>query len=354
MTPWTSTRNLHWGAGLRHGVIGVVAGIAMGFAGCQSTPKPSPGTAQAPRRIDPGATVESAPSKGPRAASVTYAEVASAYNTRIRRLECVTANAEIHVESRDNEGKAVENNAEGFLLLVRPRKVSLRIDKVSQTYFVLGSDSSRYWWLDLSGEKRLGLVGLHRLASPQSAAAFGVPVYPLDLLEMLGVMPLPEDESSLNLVVPTLRKDGRLEIVLPGRGREWGSKRYVLDRVTFLPVKIELLDAKGGIAASGELSRWVDVTVEGEALSGAAMPSNLDVDLPGMPAKVMMRLNDVKNPGVDKIKSANFDLERLKGIYRVDEFYALDEAPKPGTAQSPTRSSDEPRGGSNIERGGDR
>lgn len=299
-------------------------------------------------------TAESAQSKGPRATGVTYAEIASAYNARIRRLECVTANAEIHVESRDNDGKAVENNAEGFLLLVRPRKVSLRIDKVSQTYFVLGSDSSRYWWLDLGGEKRVGLVGLHRLASPQSAAAFGVPVYPLDLLELLGVMPLPEDEASLDLVVPTLLKDGRLEIVLPGRGREWGSTRYVLDRVSFLPMRIELLDARGGIAAAGVLSRWVDVTVEGEALTGAAMPGNLDVDLPGMPAKVTMRLNDVKNPGVDKIKSANFDLERLKGIYRVEQFYSLDEAPKPGTAQSPTRPGDGSRGGLNIERGGDR
>lgn len=268
--------------------IGVLAGMAS-LVGC------------AQNKPGPGPTPE--PNTGP---LPKVQDVIAKYNARVARLEAVESPVELVVRATDAEGKETKEQGEGNLKMVRPRKIALRIDKVAQTFFWLGSNDEKYWWFDLRGDEKVALVGTHAKATPQVAARFGLPVHPVDLLDLAGVAPLEGMESA----TISWAKDGKQVVVeLPGR---WGVKRMTIDPASGEASAAVILDASGNIVVSSRLENYELVPVRGEAGAAARMATRLFAEVPSAKATVELLIHTPANNGATRIKAANFDYSDLK------------------------------------------
>ncbi len=283
----------------------LLAGVASlaGLAGCELGPK------------GPATPVNSATMPLP-----SYSAVSERYNQRVARLDKVWARISIRVTGVDKEGNKVDEQAEGHLQVIRPDKLALSITKVGETYFYLGSNEQVYWWLDLHEDKK-ALVGRHEKATPQLAARFDVPVHPLDLLELLGITPLPPGAAAAT----AWSRDGRLlEVTLPGR---WGKRHLSLDPATFQPRYIELLDSRGKVLVAAELEDPQPVVVRCDSAT-PPMASLYNIDIATSGTHITLRLYDPENR-CDRQKLTPFDFDALLKAYGVTAIERLDDPPPP-------------------------
>jgi hypothetical protein len=276
------------------------------------------------RAITPGgsAPIERATQHPP-----AYAEVAKGYNARVRRLEALRASADVVLDTIDDSGKPKSHQAEASLQFLRPHKVSLKISKVSNEIFLLGANGESYWWLDLSGDEKVALVGTVSKATRESGQAFGVPVHPLDFVELLGIQPLPE--AMAGGAAPATRgvvrwtTDGRsVAVTMPARE---GFKRLILDPSDYTPRRIELLDDVFRTVVSATHEKYQRVNVVGDAGAGAWMPSRIAIEVPANKARLDLTLFNIVNPGESKIKPMVFDMQGLIRDRDIQRVISLDE-----------------------------
>lgn len=248
-----------------------------------------------------------------------YEAIREKYNERCQGLDKLRCPANLTIESPgDKAGERRTDQVEANLQFVAPSRIALRVDKVGQTLAYLGCDETRYWWLDLGNPKR-ALVGEHAKASPKSAATFGIPVHPLDLIDLLGVLPLPESGASA-----AWNGDAtKWVITLPARGAGWGVRRIEIDPATALPTRVEVFDAKGRLAASAELSEFVPVRVRGDVFSRAMMASRYKVEIPATDAKVSVSVSQPENPA-ERMRAGVFDLGLLIESYGIEDVRGVD------------------------------
>jgi hypothetical protein len=252
-----------------------------------------------------------------------YAQVAGAYNARVVRLERLACPVGVVVHAKDDRGNPLREQVEGNLQLALPANVALRLDKVGQTVFYLGSNETKYWWFDLTGDKS-ALVGSHAKATPEAVASFGLPVHPLDLLEVLAIKPIPADgsEQATHATLAWSKNGKYLGLTLPGR---WGGqRRFWLDPKTYDPVRVELIDKSGGVAVAGALSRYAPVEVAGDATVHPLMATQFDVELPTQQATAVLTLVRPENPG-DAQRPKLFDLDGLLKYYRIQKVVDIDQ-----------------------------
>lgn len=244
-------------------------------------------------------------------------DVIARYNARVARLEAVESPIELVVTGVDAQGKPTKNQGEGNLKMVRPRRVALRIDKVSQTIFWLGSNDEKYWWFDLGGDEKVALVGTHAKATPEVVSRFGLPVHPADLLDLAGVAPL---EASGAATIRWASGPG-VVLELPGR---WGVKRLTIEPTSGEASKVEMLDSNGNVVASSTLEKYERVPVRGDAAAEARMATRLIADIPGARATVELLIHTPVNNGEARIKAANFDYDDLKSRMGIQREVDLD------------------------------
>jgi hypothetical protein len=257
-----------------------------------------------------------------RGAAPSYATVATAYNARVVRLEKLACPASVVVHYKDGKGNPLSEQVEANVQVALPASVAVRLDKVGQTVFYLGSNDTRYWWFDLTDEKT-ALVGLHEKATPEAVASFGLPVHPLDLLEVFAIKPIPPagTEQATHAALAWSKDGHYLGLTLPGR---WGGqRRFWLDPESFDPVRVELLDKNGVFAVSAALSRYLKVDVNGDTTVHPRMASDFQVDLPRQQATVSLRLAGPQNPG-EAQKAKLFDVDALIKYYRIQKVYDID------------------------------
>lgn len=273
---------------------------AAGLAGCELGPKAGPAVTTANTPLP------------------SYPAVAERYNQRVARLDKVWARISMRVTGTDKEGNKIDEQAEGHLQVVRPDKLALSITKVGETYFYLGSNEQQYWWIDLHEDKRV-LVGRHESATPQLAARFDVPVHPLDLLELLGITPLPPGAATAT----AWSRDGRtLEVALPGR---WGKRHLFLDPTTLQPRRIELRDTRGKLLVAADLEAPQPVVVRCDSAT-PPMASLYKINIATTGANITLRLYDPENR-CDRQKLTPFDLDALIKAYGVTTIERLDDKP---------------------------
>lgn len=316
----------------RRAILGAVSGmvaLAAMLAGCE-------GTGGRGSTAKPGPIV--VPTKDP----PPYAEIAKAYNARVRRLEALRASADVVLDTVDDKGKASSHQAEASLQFVRPQKVSLKISKVSNEVFLLGANTESYWWLDLSGDEKVALMGTVSKATRESGRAFGVPVHPLDFVELLGIQPLPEMMASG--AAPSTRgvvrwtADGRsVALTMPARE---GFKRMILDPTDYTPERIELLDDVFRPVVSSRHEKYQRVNVVGEAGAGAWMPTRIAIDVPASQTKLDLTLFNLTNPGAEKIKPMVFDMQGLIRDRDIQRVISLDERARAKASTSAAFSGD--------------
>ena len=302
-----------------------VAGALAGFVACAMIQ--AVGCGSADKITDGGAAATRA--------TPSYATVASGYNARVAGAERLTSQISviIEAEARDESGAVTgrtRDQLEGNLSIVRPQRVALRLDKVGQNVAYLGCDERSYWWFDMAGKEPTAIVGTHRNATPRDAADFGLPVHPLEFIELLGVLPLPSspvaalrDAKSPPLQAPAVRwsKDGRLlEVTAASR---WGTRKFTLDPVTYEPSRIDLLDERGALAVGSVLSRFAPAAIEGKPGSGVPIATKVELSIPANTTRVLMVLADPRIPL--KVRPKAFDVTALIEAYSIKNFIDHDE-----------------------------
>ena len=291
-------------------VMACMAAMLALVVGCASTPK-------GPQPVAEGTPVPA------------YADIAARYNARVAPLEHISAATVTRVWYTDESGQQREDQIEGRMTLVRPSDVYLRFDKLGETYAMLGSNSERYWWMEL-GQTRTAWVGSHERAAPDRVADFGVPVHPINLIELLGVSPLPEVADA---AATAWSPDRRHVQVSVARGA--GHVRLTLDRATLEPVRIELLNPDGETMLASDLSTYVPVDIFGyRPPPRVAGEVNITLTQP-QAVRIRLRMAEpATSPRQPRRDLFNFDL--LVDRYRVGEIISLDDD-APHAALAPER-----------------
>jgi|GEM_PF-652796 len=240
----------------------------------------------------------------------SYAELASAYNARVAPLETLWARTNVQVVQRTARGRETRDQGEGFLQLQRPRRLALQLGKIGETFFYLGSNETVYWWFDmLDRDNRRATLGRHEDATPEVIARFGVPLHPLDLLDVLPVTPLPEAGGSV-----AWRADGRAyRVRIPARS---GEKLLDLHPSTLALMGAAVRARTGELLLTAEVQGERNVTLP-TGLPGPSIPFRYVIDLPGIEAQVRMSVWD---PEVRRLADLPFDPLALLERYRIPEW----------------------------------
>lgn len=260
-----------------------------------------------------------------------YERIAAIHNARVSKLTRIAGGANVGFKGVDADGERISEQGEGFFRLVTPRKLYLTVGKAGQTGFELGSNDTEYWWIDV--QKPMAVVGSHAKYSGRVARRAGLPIHPLDMLELSGLTPLPTVfEGAARPVVTWVAapKDVPGGQLVEIRLRETGRSGTVRTRVLgFTPGTYELrtaryVDSAGRTMALAELSDYGDVKDAAEGVAIGRIATRVVVSDATRGTEVTLWLYDLEdNPR--KIKDRMFDFGALCREYRVDEIVSLDE-----------------------------
>ncbi len=247
--------------------------------------------------------------------------ILDAQNQRVDGLTSLWARITLRVDGKLANAKLNKEEAEGYLQVVLPRKVAVQINKVGSTYFYLGSNDELYWWLDLTEAKR-GYFGRHAKATPDTVDQFGLPVHPLDLIELLAITPIDAgtlaEDSQHGAHWST---DGKL--VWYDTTARAGTKRVLVDPKTLLPEFVELLDSSGKVIVSSELSKYTEYQSLSKPTARPSVPARCIVRVPRSELTITINLND---PNGRQPKPVAFDFIKLATeLYPVPKLIDLDK-----------------------------
>lgn len=241
-------------------------------------------------------------------------ELVRLHDARLERLDRLWARISIVVEGVDRNGAPVREQAEGFLMVVRPDRAAVIITKLGDTYFYLGSNAEQFWWIDV--EKKHAVVGRQGTDDVLRVSEFGVPVPPSELPSLLGLTRLaPLGEFSVARV-PAGAALSRS-----------ASRQVVVDPVTGAPRAVVVRDARGGVIMESRLSGEERVVL----LEGGAEPriaQRAIVSLPATKVRVTMTLYEPQNRGA-RMPMAAFDLPGLLERHGVASVQRIDQAAPP-------------------------
>lgn len=249
-----------------------------------------------------------------------YADVMASYNARVGAITRLSSPVSVVIESDRSDGSGrTRDQLDGNLSVMPPLHTALRLDKAGINAAYLGSNDFAYWWFDLSGSEPLAMGGSHLKATREDAKDFGLPVHPLEFIELLAVLPLPVDQPGEGALAWS--KDGRALLVsAPSR---WGTRRFTLDPVTFEPSAIDLLTDTGKLAVGAKLSAFKPAYIEGKPGVSALVPTKVELMLPENNTRVLLVIASPRIPL--KINPRVFELSGLIESYSVKKFIDHDE-----------------------------
>lgn len=274
----------------------VVLGVLLCMCACRS----------GPRAGDGGGAVPS------------YEVVAAGYNARVAPLERIWCTTTLQVWYPNEQGEQDRAQVEGRLGYIRPHRVSLTMEKLGEMYGALGCNEREYWWLERN-EERLARVGQMAKVSPERIAQLGLPVHPLDLVEAVGLSPLPETGGATRW-----SEDGKSVVVTtPGR---MGERRMWVDPARFEPTRVELTGGGSETVMVADLASYQPVALPPGATASVRMATRITARSRVRDGELRVVLT-LGEPEVrrDRPRDAVFELERLLAAYRISRVERLDD-----------------------------
>ncbi len=261
-----------------------------------------------------------------------YADLAARYNARLEGLDQLWSRTVITVTYVAQEGeKPRTEQIEGHFNFQRPRGLVLTFMKAGQMGGVLASGtlddgSEGFWWIDLQKEPRLALVGHADRIDPKRRRELGLPVDPRDLIEILGLMPLPSDERKVEYQLAG--KGPEVYVDVAGRS---GRTRHCIDSATALPVWIGIMDGDS-IRAGTRFSKHEPVAWRALPRAGTEawrVPTDVKLDLSASGLlEARMTLSEPESGNPKRPRSDVFQFKTWVEAYNVREIESLDQ-PRP-------------------------
>jgi hypothetical protein len=273
-----------------------------------------------------------------------YQQLAHTYNARIEALPRLWARTTGRIWYLDPDGRRQTDQAEGHLQFMAPERLLLTFGKVGHTGAILGSNRQQYWWIELDRQRR-ALIGAHARATPDRITELGLPIYPRDVIELLGIMPLPLETHTTSIAWSDPAAPARLLVVTtplpplavtdsagdqPPGIDSTGLRRLFLDPSTFEPARIEILDTRGQLRAVAQLSAYQRIAIPGAGpeVPRPNIPTEIYIASADENTTMRLRISDAEI-GRNRPAESIFDLDRLLAHYGVREIIDLDTQPVP-------------------------
>lgn len=237
----------------------------------------------------------------------SYAEVAARYNERAAMLDRVWARCSAAFRFEDQDGKERSEQGEGHLQMVQPDRFALSVGKLGEILLWVGGDRERYWLIQRIDEK-VAYVGRYSELTPEKASAIGLPVYPNEMMRLLGVVPMATDADA---IVYRYRDGDIVVSILAGASEDGSEARwfYKLDATNFEPRAVRLKVGRRVILESA-LSDYIRVEKEGTALGPRIAKRSLLTYKP-TGASMNIQIDDTVSDGKGKLRGSVFDFDGL-------------------------------------------
>ena len=260
----------------------------------------------------------------------TAAAFAAAHNARVAGLSRLWSRTTVRIAGTDADGQRVDEQVDGRLFVELPANLHMRISKLGEPYFLLGSNAAQFWWFDLSKDDRPASIGSHANATRAQVQRFGLPVHPLDLVELLAVSPITPQALADPAAVTRRVSEREAELDLPAR---WGRLRLRFNTDSLLPVAVTLVDEKGRTAVRSELQEFDPLPVlvgdgNGPKIEHRAI-LHLAPDPDAPPGPKLVITLDLEFEA-KRINPDLFDLDVQKAQQNVRTIRSLDPAPPAG------------------------
>ena len=249
-------------------------------------------------------------------ADITYAQLREGYNANLDQLGTLWCRTDVVIEWReqDEDGNSVDRRekGDGKLMYRSPQDTALLVEKLGQIYLWAGSDEQCYWLFDVvDSEKKVGYRGTYAKLGQPGTRRFPLPVRADLVPQLIGLVPLPESGSAVELYA------GQYLIDLPG-------KRMLIDPKTFRPTRVDLTNKAGYSVLTAKLEgRFI---VEVPNVPNARRPKiceRAEVYVAGYSSKLTVAMDyATANPG--KVNDQMFDFDKLKKGLKVERVISLD------------------------------
>jgi hypothetical protein len=255
-------------------------------------------------------------------AAPDFRNAAAAYNERIESLGRFRAQATVQFRYGGKDGETRVEQPEGTIQVVRPDRLALSLGKLGQVKFWLGSDETRYWWLDMLHDEPIAYVGEHVKYNEQTARQLVLSLPPRTLIRVLCLTPMDQNAwGATQWSTDGLRLGITIQLEGGGRQRVW------VDPANYCPIKSELFDATGNVVFVVDMTGDERVEVEAGSVRGGSpwIPKSYSVYRLGEQDPVArISLSGAKNDGVN---DKAFDFETVTSTYGVEQIVDIDNEP---------------------------
>lgn len=251
------------------------------------------------------------------------------YNARADAVTRVWTRGNLTAEWFEPDGKRRWEQGNITLILRKPRDLALSVHKVGETFLWLGSNDEKYWAFELAppDEQPTTLTyGRHAHAAATAARERGLPLRPDQIIDLLGIAPLPANVNG-----PTRVPDGASFTLAmpPAAGDPAATRTEWTTDAEMLPTHIRIT-ARG---AAGE-ERLIEATLSNHRPlrqtgrpPGAwpLIPTRIEVSVPESRATVTLILEDPSDGrDYDRVSDIQFDLDALTDIHQPQRVIDLD------------------------------
>jgi len=169
-----------------------------------------------------------------------------------------------------------------------PQDFVVRGKELGQELFRLGIDGKAevlYYWANVPG--RASFARWARLSDVEEGHITRLPINPVDILSLLGVVPWSTDMYAQTQVVLKAPSDACVyQMLVCSRREAWGG--WYLTREVWLdrredpprPCKVLLYDRSGQVAMSAELRKYEPVETEGDPAARPMIPTDIRIRWP--------------------------------------------------------------------------
>lgn len=277
---------------------------------------------------------------------MTYEALRAKFNARIDPLKQLWTRGVVELRWKDEDDKDQFEQGDFILITRKPHDLAVKIfkDAVGLDLAWVGSDAKQFWVFDLNPPKgqpvavRIG--DATRELSPRTGLP--IPIHPHQLIDLLGITPLPAVTDAKRPPIVTIDKQHRYRVWRPLQvveGKVILALQLHIHPVTMRIERMMIADHELRVWLDAELSRYEAVDMFEVPLGArVSVPTRIEVKLPQRRTTVTLYLSNPEDGKErERVRDVQFDLLTLIELHEAEKVIHLnpDTDPNPETNVNP-------------------